>query len=89
MVHHAQHQSTAAETPEHSPKDDGNQWLCTKELAEYTGLSASFFEKRRAKGGPKDGPIWYRLGRVIRYKLQDVSLWLKARRCEPEGGQDD
>ena len=89
MLSHAQRQSTTAARRLDLLRDEGGQWLCTKEVAAYTGLSESFFEKRRAKGGPKDGPAWYRLGRKIRYKKQDVDLWLEARRCAPEGGQDD
>jgi hypothetical protein len=83
MLSHAQRQSTAAARRLDLLRAEGDQWLCTKEVAAYTGFSASFFEKRRIYGG---GPVFYRFYRKIRYKKQDVTLWLEARRYEPEGG---
>jgi len=85
MLSHVQRQSTAAARRLDLLRAEGDQWLCTKEVAAYTGLSASFFEQRRIYGG---GPTFYRIGRKILYKKQDVDLWLEARRCEPKGGRN-
>lgn len=56
-----------------------HQWLCTKEVAAYTGYSPSFFEKLRCYGG---GPAFYKVRGRVRYKLSDVDEWLEAMRCE-------
>lgn len=63
--------------------------LTTKEVAALTGLSASFFHKRRIYGG---GPKFLRLtstGRIgaIRYRLPDILDWLASRECNTEGGR--
>ena len=55
------------------------RWLCTKELANYTGYSASFFEKLRCYGG---GPPFYKIGRNVRYQIEDVENWLELKRCD-------
>lgn len=60
--------------------------LTTKEVATLTGLSVSFFNKRRIYGG---GPKFLRLNAnskigAIRYRLCDVLDWLAARECEPK-----
>ncbi len=57
--------------------------LTTKEVATLTGLSASFFNKRRIYGG---GPKFLRLNAnskigAIRYRLPDVLDWLATREC--------
>ena len=54
-------------------------WYCTKELAHYTDLSASFFEKLRCYGG---GPPFYKIGRNVRYQIEDVDAWLELKRCD-------
>lgn len=61
--------------------------LTTKEVATLTGLSVSFFNKRRIYGG---GPKFLRLNAnskigAIRYRLSDVLEWLSARECNAEG----
>ncbi|WP_187326764.1 helix-turn-helix transcriptional regulator [Martelella lutilitoris] len=61
--------------------------LTTKEVATLTGLSTSFFHKRRIYGG---GPKFLRLNAhskvgAIRYRLPDVLDWLAAGECNTEG----
>ena len=51
-----------------------DELLCTKQVATLTGLSASFFEKRRVYGG---GPAFFKVGGRIRYWLSDVLGWIK------------
>lgn len=51
-----------------------DELLCTKQVATLTGLSASFFEKRRVYGG---GPPFLKVGGRIRYWLSDVLAWIQ------------
>jgi predicted DNA-binding transcriptional regulator AlpA len=57
-----------------SPK---KRYLRTPELAEYCGLSASFFNNARVRG---DGPPFTRVGRAVLYDLADIDHWLSAGR---------
>jgi len=62
--------------------------LTTKEVATFTGLSASFFNKRRIYGG---GPKFLRLNAnskvgAIRYRLPDILDWLAAGECKNGSG---
>ena len=91
MVRDAQRQSTAAETPKHSPKDDRDQWLCTKQAAAYLRVCTSFLEKRRQKKQPhlmRQGPPFYKIGGKVLYKKHDLGLWREANRHNPEGGRN-
>lgn len=55
------------------------QYLSTKQVAELTGLSISFFEVGRSMGAP-DHPPFHRVGRRIVYRRSDVEAWLEERR---------
>ncbi len=59
--------------------------LTDPEAAAYLGMSISFLrqgrmEGRRANRSP--GPPFIKLGKAIRYDLQDLDAWLAANRCE-------
>lgn len=59
--------------------------LTDPEAATYLGVSLSFLrqgrmEGRRANRSP--GPPFIRMGRAIRYDLQDLNNWLAANRRE-------
>jgi len=60
--------------------------LTTKDVARFTGLSASYFEKGRVYGY---GPKFIRLkangktGKVL-YRVEAVEEWLAEQECEPE-----
>ncbi|HOB62904.1 MAG TPA: helix-turn-helix domain-containing protein [Candidatus Competibacteraceae bacterium] len=59
--------------------------LTDPEAATYLGVSLSFLrqgrmEGRRANRSP--GPPFIRMGRAIRYDLQDLDAWLAANRRE-------
>lgn len=43
-------------------------------LPAITGLSAAYFERARWEG---DGPKYFKLGRLVRYKKKDVLAWLE------------
>jgi len=48
-----------------------------QEAARYLRLSASTLAKLRVYGG---GPIYYRAGRAIRYRQEDLDHWMATRR---------
>lgn len=59
--------------------------LTDPEAATYLGVSISFLrqgrmEGRRANRSP--GPPFIKMGKAIRYDLQDLDTWLAANRCE-------
>lgn len=60
-----------------------DEWLCTKEVARLTKLSASFFEKARLPGR-WNGLPWYKVGGRIRYRKSEVIAWMKSFRTEGE-----
>ena len=62
-----------------------NKLLTTKELANLTGFSSSFFEKGRAYGY---GPAYSKLGGAVRYRIEDYEAWLSSERVVP-GGVDN
>ncbi len=45
----------------------------TRDAASYLGLAASTLEKARLTG---TGPPFLKLGRIIRYRCQDLDEWL-------------
>ena len=61
-----------------------DSWLCTKEVAAYTKLSTSFFEKKRIAGAT-GGPPFFKISGCIRYKESDVDSWLNSCRQTPGG----
>jgi len=66
-------------------KPNRSRLVCTKGLAQLTGTSASFWEKRRVNGLP---PAYYKLGGRVLYELADIETWLSEQRREPLGGRD-
>lgn len=50
--------------------------LTAREAAERLKLSESYLEKARIRG---DGPRFVRLGRSIRYRLEDLEAWVASR----------
>ena len=51
-----------------------------RELARITGIKAATWAKWRANG---EGPPYFKLGRLCRYRLGTVELWLIAREQVP------
>lgn len=47
--------------------------MTVKEAAAYTTLSAVTLNRLRSVGG---GPVFYKLGRVIRYDKADLDAWM-------------
>ena len=48
--------------------------MTTKQLAEYLGISESLLHTYRADG---IGPVYLKLGKLVRYRLDDVEKWLE------------
>jgi excisionase family DNA binding protein len=51
--------------------------LPVQEAANYLGLAVSTLNKLRCSGG---GPAFFKLGRAVRYDLEDLKEWLASRR---------
>lgn len=51
--------------------------LNVKQAAEHVGLSVSQMNKMRCFGG---GPGFMKLGRAIRYSVEDLNAWMEARK---------
>ncbi|MFC6632422.1 helix-turn-helix transcriptional regulator [Microbulbifer taiwanensis] len=52
------------------------RFLDTKQAAQYLSLSAVWLNELRIKGG---GPKFYKLGRAVRYKVEDLDAWVEER----------
>ena len=55
-----------------------------KAAAEYTGLSKSTLDKLRCFGG---GPAYFKLGRAVVYRTEDIDAWLEERRRASTWGE--
>lgn len=51
-----------------------------RELARITGIKAATWAKWRANG---EGPPYFKLGRLCRYRLEAVEHWLTTREQVP------
>lgn len=58
-------------------ENDADKLLTRAEVEARFGLSRRFLEAAAVKG---DGPTMVRLGRAVRYRVQDVREWIEARR---------
>ena len=50
--------------------------LTTKEVADYLDIAISTLMQYRVNG---TGPIYIKLGQLVRYRKSDVDTWLKTR----------
>lgn len=50
------------------------------QVAELCGLKVTALRSRRNQGKP---PVFYKVGRAVRYYGSDVRAWLEAGRVEP------
>ena len=48
-----------------------------KEVSEYTQLPIASLAKMRMRG---DGPQFYKVSRLVIYDLDDIEVWLEARK---------
>ena len=67
-----------------------DELIDTKGLAQRSGLSASYWNKRRVSG---DTPPYLKCGGRVLYRISDVEAWLQSKRrtstsdrgpCKPE-----
>ena len=59
--------------------------LSEADTARYIGMSRAFLRKSRTDGTRRDhtpGPPYIRIGRTIRYDLEDLNQWIAAHRKE-------
>ncbi|WP_370234212.1 MULTISPECIES: helix-turn-helix transcriptional regulator [Henriciella] len=54
------------------------EYLTTKQVAELTGLSISYFQVARSMGS-EDQPPYSRHGRRVVYRRSDVDRWMQER----------
>jgi len=54
--------------------------LNEKEAAEISGLSVHFFRQARHKGR---GPVYFKVGARVLYRVEDLEAWLNSCRVEP------
>lgn len=57
--------------------------LTEAEAAEYIGMSTHYLEKARQHGAPGNrtpGPRFVRIGRSMRYLIDDLDAWLESHR---------
>ncbi len=72
--------TNAPEQQEHTPAIT----LTTPEAAQYLRLSVATLNKWRVYGG---GPPFVKLGRAVRYRLNDVEDFMSARRRSSTSNQ--
>lgn len=54
--------------------------LTEKEACQYLGVSRSFLAQARMEGNRKNrtpGPPFLKLGRAVRYRIDDLDTWLE------------
>lgn len=52
------------------------EWLDSQALADELGISRRTIESWRVKGG--EGPVFVRIGHLVRYRREDVEAWLES-----------
>ena len=65
-------------------KDALPEILSVAELAAYLGVPVSTIYFWRGRG---EGPPGFKVGRQVRYRADDVSLWLEAARSSDESSE--
>jgi predicted DNA-binding transcriptional regulator AlpA len=61
------------------------------EAAHYIGMSESFLRQSRMDGIRENrtpGPPFVKIGRAVRYLVEDLDDWLKQCRQEPRTGEE-
>jgi excisionase family DNA binding protein len=66
-------QATSASFVDDPSVPGGESYLTPAESAQYLRSSTSTLAKLRLKG---DGPVFTRIGRVIRYRRSDLDRWM-------------
>jgi len=61
------------------------------EAAQYLSMSTSFLRQSRMDGIREHrtpGPPFVKIGRAVRYLVEDLDTWLKKYRQEPSKGEE-
>lgn len=61
--------------------------ISERDCAQYIGMSRAFLRKSRMDGsrqGHTPAPPWLRIGRTIRYDLEDIHKWIESRKVQPK-----
>ena len=61
--------------------NDGKKYIGEKAVSELTGIACSTLRKFRFYG--KEGPAYIKIGRSVRYALEDVYGFMDSRRIQP------
>ncbi|MEL7256761.1 MAG: AlpA family transcriptional regulator [Pseudomonadota bacterium] len=56
-------------------KENKSKLLSRQEVEEVYGISKRYLEKVSVQGG---GPTVIRFGRLVRYRPQDIEVWIEA-----------
>jgi excisionase family DNA binding protein len=67
-----------AQTP--APLADDRRLLSIPELADYLGVTVGTVRTWRAN---RSGPRGIKIGRLVKYRVSDVELWLELRSDPP------
>lgn len=57
------------------------RYLTPAQAADYIGASVSYLAKARSEGnrdGHTPGPPYSKIGKVVRYDLEDLDDWIRA-----------
>ena len=69
-----------------------NDIVKEREAAKYICMSVPFLRQSRMDGvreGRTPGPPWIRIGRAIRYRIEDLDAWIQKHRVDPTSPKDD
>lgn len=70
----------------HTPTDPlPTRILHESDAARYIGLSRAYL--RAARVGRCDGPVYIKIGRAVRYHVEDLDAWLRSLRVVDRRGQ--
>jgi hypothetical protein len=82
-------QTRSESTPSRLARRSAKRGYTEAQAAEYIGMSRSFLRQARMNGDLDNrtpGPPYIRIGRSIRYLLDDLDAWLEEFRVN-QGGQ--
>jgi predicted DNA-binding transcriptional regulator AlpA len=61
---------------------NGRRILKAREAAQYLGLSESYLKRARLNAC---GPVYVKVGRAVRYLIDDLDTWLQRQRTPMKG----
>lgn len=66
--------------PQGSTEQNGKKFINEKDAAIYIGMSTAFLRQARCHGqigNRTPGPPYYKIGRAVRYSVEDLNAWLE------------